>query len=89
MLGPGSSAVRHIMRQLDLLGGNNILLLLHVLLSMQGEGKCEEFQSNTWLWEMELYAHPICSAGIVSLTAVLMLQINFHFCMKITLRKSA
>jgi len=57
MLGPGSSAVRRIMKQLDVLGGNSILLLLHVLLSVQGEGKREEFQSNTWLWEMELYAY--------------------------------
>jgi len=89
MLGPGSSAVRPIMKQLDLLGGNSILLLLHVLLSMQGEGKREEFQSSTWLWEMELYAYSIYNTGIVSLIALLMLQIDFHFCMKITLRRSA
>jgi hypothetical protein len=89
MFGPGSSAVRRIMKQLDVLGGNSILLLLHVLLSMQGEGKREEFQSSMWLWQMKLYAYSIYSTGIVSLTAVLMLQINFHFCMKITLRTSA
>jgi len=55
---------------------------------MQDEGKREEFQSNTWLWEMELYAYFVRSTGIVSLTAVLILQIDFHFCMKITLRKN-
>ena len=89
MLRPGSSAVRCIMKQLDLLGGNSILLLLHILLSVQGEGKHEEFQSSMWLWEMELCAYFIYSTGIVSLIPLLMLQIDFHFCMKITLRKSA
>jgi hypothetical protein len=76
------------MKQLDLLGGNSILLLLYVLLSMQGEGKHEECQSGTWLWETKLYAHSIYKTGIVSWTALLMLQINFHFYMKIALRKS-
>jgi hypothetical protein len=73
MLGLGSSAVRRIMKQLDLLGGNSILLLLHVLLSMHGEGKREELQSNTWLWKVELYAYSIYITEIVSLTALLML----------------
>jgi hypothetical protein len=34
-------AFKSIMKQLDLLGGNSILLLLHALLSIQGEGKHE------------------------------------------------
>jgi hypothetical protein len=34
-------AFKSIMKHLDLLGGDSILLLLHTLLSIQGEGKQE------------------------------------------------